>query len=118
MLNLTNENTESGIFSNLECEINPLQVQAKKDAEKMGITGRQIVSLLLLTMRFDTRVKGKINDLIEMLEILVSFYKEILNKYLDELIEISIEKELHEITVFLLDYKYKNNLFAEKDWSL
>lgn len=35
-------------------------------------------------------------------------------EHIDELVNYSIDRECHEITAYLLDYKYKNNLFPLK----
>lgn len=37
---------------------------------------------------------------------------------IDVLIECAIDNEVPTITTLLLDYKYKNNLFTERDWRL
>lgn len=40
------------------------------------------------------------------------------NSEIDYLIKLSIDYEHPDVTAFLLDYKYKNNLFVEKKWEL
>jgi hypothetical protein len=52
------------------------------------------------------------------IETLENLYKDALDSEIDNFIEISIKSELPELTVFLLDYKMKNNLYKESDWSL
>lgn len=40
--------------------------------------------------------------------------KKAIVEHIDELVNYSIDHERHEITAYLLDYKYKNNLFPLK----
>lgn len=40
--------------------------------------------------------------------------KKAIAEHIDELVNYSIDRECHEITAYLLDYKYKNNLFPLK----
>lgn len=40
------------------------------------------------------------------------------NSEIDYLIKLSIDYEHPDVTAFLLDYKMKNNLYKESDWSL
>ena len=42
----------------------------------------------------------------------------IIKKYIDDFIGCSIQYEHPEITIFLLDYKYKHHLFTEKNWEI
>lgn len=44
--------------------------------------------------------------------------KEMTKEYIDDLLEWSIFAEHPELTAYLLDFKRKNNLYQEPDWSL
>lgn len=56
--------------------------------------------------------------LILIFEFLVTENKYEIHKHIDDIIKESISMERHELTVYLLDYKKKHDLYTEPDWKL
>lgn len=90
-----------------------LQRKAREDAKKLKISPENL-SLLIKCMI----EKHSQKVALFYIELLARFYKETLDKNIDNFLEMSIESEIPEVTAFLLDYKMKNNLYKESDWSL
>lgn len=44
--------------------------------------------------------------------------KEMTKEYIEDLLEWSISGKHHELTVYLLDFKQKHNLYQTPDWNL
>lgn len=51
-------------------------------------------------------------------EILPHYFEKCDKNFIDVMIECSIDNEYPEIRVMLMDFKYKHNLFTEKNWEL